>query len=90
MFISVISVCVCGVEGCAPKEVPVPGDLLLGGHLLLGACSRGRRGGIPACLAGFQAHTQGEVKGDVAGVSRPTSKLEVEGDLVQAHTQGGS
>ena len=31
--------------------------------------------GIPACLAGFQAHTQGEVEGDLAGeVSRPTPR----------------
>ena len=63
-------------------------------------------GGIPACLAGFQAHTQGEVYGDLVGGggspgphprgklrgiwSRPTAKGEVEGDLVQANTQGGS
>ena len=36
--------------------------------------------GIPACLAGFQAHTLGEVEGDLAGgVSRPTPKGEVRG-----------
>ena len=30
-------------------------------------------GGIPACLAGFQAHTQGELEGSGQGrVSRPT------------------
>ena len=32
--------------------------------------SRGE--GIPACLAGLQAHTQGEVEGSGWGVSRPT------------------
>ena len=58
-------------------------------------CSRSPgRGGIPACLAGFQAHTQGEVEGDlVRGVSRPTPKGEVEGDLargVSRPTPGGS
>ena len=63
-------------------------------------------GGIPACLVGFQAHTQGGSLGDLArgrgspgphprgklrGIwSRPTAKGEIEGDLVQAHTQGGS
>ena len=60
--------------------------------------------GIPACLAGSQAHTQGEVEGfggEDGGVSRPTPKGEVEeSDLggvfrptsrggFQAHTQGG-
>ena len=34
-------------------------------------------GGIPACLAGFQAHTQGEVEGSGQGG-------------LQAHTQGES
>ena len=56
-------------------------------------CSRslGGGGGIPACLAGFQAHTQGgSLGGSGRGVSRPTAKGEVEGDLVQAHSQGGS
>ena len=49
-------------------------------------------GGIPACLAGFQAHTQGgKFRGIwLGGVSRPTPKGEVERDLVQAHSQGGS
>ena len=47
-------------------------------------------GGIPACLAGFQVHTQGEsLGGSAGGVSRPTPKGEVEGDLVQVHSQGG-
>ena len=59
---------------------------------------------IPACLAGFQAHTQGgslggsvqggsrpTPKGEVEGIrSRPTAKGKVEGDPVQAHSQGGS
>ena len=42
-----------------------------------------RGGGIPACLAGFQAHTQGGSLGGSGqrGVSRPTPKGEVEGDL---------
>ena len=48
-------------------------------------------GGIRACLAGFQAHTQrGSLGGSGRGVSSPTAKGEVEGDLVQAHSQGGS
>ena len=49
------------------------------------AClAAGLGGGIPACLVGFQAHTQGEVEGDLArGVSRPTPKGEVEGDLAR-------
>ena len=51
----------------------------------------GGGGGIPACLAGFQAHTQGgSLGGSGWGVSRPTPKGEVEGDLVQAHTQAGN
>ena len=60
----------------------------------------------PACLAaglqgGLQAHTQGgsgggscpgpHPRGKWRGIwSRPTAKGEVEGDLVQAHSQGGS
>ena len=53
-----------------------------------------RGDGIPACLAGFQAHTQGEVEGSGQGVSRPTPKGEVEGSGLgggglQAHTLGG-
>ena len=68
-------------------------------------CSRSRGGGgIPVCLAGLQAHTQGgSLGGFGGGVSRPTPKAklrgiwsrpiakgEVEGDLFQAHSQGGS
>ena len=43
--------------------------------------SPGGRGGIPACLACFQAHTQGGSLGGSGqgGVSRPTPKGEVEG-----------
>ena len=47
--------------------------------------SWGGGGGIPACLAGFQAHTQGGSLGGSGwgvpgqGVSRPTPKGEVEG-----------
>ena len=37
-----------------------------------------RGGGIPACLAGLQAHTQGGVEGSGRG------------GVLQAHTQGGS
>ena len=40
---------------------------------------RGGWGGIPACLAGFQAHTQGGSLGGSGG-----------GGGLQAHTQGGS
>ena len=63
-------------------------------------------GGIPACLAaglqgGLQAHTQwGSGGGSGPGPqpreklrriwSRPTAKGKIEGDLVQAHSQGGS
>ena len=41
-------------------------------------------------LQGFQVHTQGGSLGGSGqgGVSRPTPKGEVEGDLVQAHSQG--
>ena len=42
-------------------------------------CSRSQKGGggIIACLAHFQAHTQGEVEGNLAGgVSRPIPKKE--------------
>ena len=59
-------------------------------------CSRslGVGGGIPACLAGFQAHTQGEVEGSGQGVSRPTPKGDVEGsgqgEGVSRPTPGGS
>ena len=49
--------------------------------------------GIPACLAGLQAHTQGGTSGVwPGGVSRPTPRAEVEGSGLgglQAHTQGG-
>ena len=59
-----------------------------------GAISACIAGGTPACLAGFQAHTQGGSLGDLAvlggGGSRPTDKGEVDGDQVQAHSQGGS
>ena len=49
------------------------------GYVFTGVCqSTGAGGGIPACLAGFQAHTQGRSLG---GSGR--------GGL-QAHTQGGS
>ena len=62
-------------------------------------------GGIPACLAAgpqgrgwypsmnwrFPAHSQrGSLGGSGGGDSRSTPKGEVEGDLVQAHNQGGS
>ena len=46
------------------------------------AClAAGLRGCIPACLAGFQAHTQpgGKLRGLARGVSRITSKGKVEG-----------
>ena len=82
---------------CFYRCVSVHGGGVLSQHALqvvsqhalqqvLGGCD------IPACLAGFQAHSQG---GSLGGSgwevwSRPTAKGEVEGDLVQAHTQGGS
>ena len=62
------------------------------GYVFTGVClSTG--GAIPACLAGFQAHTKGGSLGSLGGSgqeggSRPTPKGEVEGDLIQAHTQG--
>ena len=48
--------------------------------------------GIPAWVAGLQAHTQREVEGSGGGVSRPTprGKLRVWLGCLQAHTQGGS
>ena len=55
-------------------------------------CSRSPGGGIPACLAGFQAHTQGGSWGDLArGISRSTPKGKLRGSGqggLQAHTQG--
>ena len=46
-------------------------------------------GGIPAYLAGFQAHAQGEVEGDLArGVSKPTPKGEVEWNLAGGGSPG--
>ena len=57
-------------------------------------CSRSWGGGIPACLAVFQAHTQGEVVGDLAGGSPgPHTREKLRGIWqggLQAHTQGGS
>ena len=48
-------------------------------------------GGIPACLAGFQAQTQGgSLGGSGWGGLQAHIQGEVEGDLVQAHGQGGS
>ena len=48
--------------------------------LHVSVCPLGRgSGGIPACLAGLQAHIGGgEVKGSGCGVSRPTPRGEVE------------
>ena len=50
---------------------------------------------MPACLAGFQAHTQGgSLGGSGKGGLQAHTKGEFEGDLVrrglQAYTQGGS
>ena len=53
--------------------------------------SRGRGVCIPACLAGFQAHTQGELEGsDWGGLqAHPQGELEGSGlGGLQAHTQG--
>ena len=52
----------------------------------------GGGGANPACLAGFQAHTQGGKFRGICrgGVSRSTAKGEVERGQVQAHSQGGS
>ena len=44
-----------------------------------GGVTWSRGDGIPACLAGFQAHTQGESLGGSGG-----------GEGLQSHTQGGS
>ena len=49
-------------------------------------CSRSPEGGggIPVCLAGFQAHTQGASWGDLTGGSPgPHPRGEVEGDLAR-------
>ena len=57
--------------------------------IFLQVCVCPQGGGIQACLAGFQAQTQGgSLGGSDWGVSRHTPKGEVEGDLVQVHTQG--
>ena len=49
-------------------------------------------GGIPACIAGIQAHTQGGSSGIwPGGVSRPTPRGKLRGLAwrgLQAHTQG--
>ena len=50
------------------------------------------RAGISACLAGFQAHTQGEVEGSGQGGLQAHTQGGVEGSGLgglQAHTQGG-
>ena len=50
-------------------------------------------GGIPACLAGLQAHTQGEVEGSGLGGLQVHNQREVEGSGLgglQAHIQGAS
>ena len=57
-------------------------------------------GGIPACLAtglqgvlsqyALQVVSQHALQQVLGEVSRPTPKGKVEGDLVQAHSQGGS
>ena len=83
-----------GPGGVWSWGVPGPGGFGPRGCLVRG-------GLVPACLAGFQAHTQGgswggsgpgpHPRGKLKGIwSRPTPKGEVEGDLVQGHTQGGS
>ena len=56
-------------------------------------CSRSPGGGgIPACLAGLQAHTRGgKLRGLPWGVSRPTPRGEVKGSGMgglQVHTRG--
>ena len=79
-----LQVSVCPQGGAIPASIAggIPACLVAG---LQG-------GGIPACLAGFQDYTQGGSLGGSGwkGVSRPTPKGEVEGDLVQAHSQVGS
>ena len=90
MFLQV-SVCPQGEGGaCLVGVVPGMGVPALGGSGLGVPAPRGS--GIPACLAGFQAHSQEGSLGGYGqrGVSRPTPKGEVEGDQVQAHTQGGN
>ena len=62
------------------------------GKIMFYTCLRfySEGGGIPACLAGYQAHSQGELEG-LRGLARSTPRGEVEGSGwggLQAHTQG--
>ena len=77
--------CVCAIPACIAGGIPA--------CLAAGLRSRGEVG-IPACLACFQAHTQGgslggsgpgpQPRGKLRGIwSRPTPKGEVEGDLAK-------
>ena len=83
-----------------------PANEVCEGHVLhVSVCPRGRAipaciaGGIPACLVaglgvGWYPNPRGKLRGIWLGVSRPTTKGEVEGDLarggLQAHNQGGN
>ena len=61
--------------GSAPRGVPAWGGLLLGGE----SAPRGISPG---------PHPRGKLGGGIR--SRPTVKGEIEGDQIQAHTQGGN
>ena len=63
------------------------------GYVFTRVCDSVHRGsGIPACLAGLQEHTQGEVEGSgLGGLQAHTQGGEVEGSGLgglQAHTWG--
>ena len=64
------------------------------GFLVRGCLVSGVGGAWPWGVPGSREVPDGRGAGPggylVWGISRPTTKGEVEGDLVQAHTQGGS
>ena len=58
----------------------IPACLAAGLQRGIPACLAAGLWGIPACLAGFQAHTQGgSLRESGRGVSRPIPKGEIEG-----------
>ena len=82
-----------------------PATKLGQGYIFTGVCDSVHRGGIPACIAGgIPACLAAGLRGCLVqrrrpgpggvcfqeGLSRPTPKGEVEGNQVQAHTQGGN
>ena len=69
-----------------------PANEVCKGYVFTHVClSTVGRGLVPACLAGFHAHTQGgKFRGICPGGLQAHIQGEVEGDLVQTHTLGGN